>query len=96
MFYYKLKHWKSVCWEGATVPAGTRLSSQRVKQHFSVSNKCWLFSVVAAQQLHAQGDPLVPLPGDHSHISGVERGLKQILLVAVVVNVALEKLQIKD
>lgn len=68
----------------------------RVKQHFSVSNKCWLFSVVAAQQLHAQGDPLVPLPGDHSHISGVERGLKHILLVAVVVNVALEKLQIKD
>lgn len=68
----------------------------RESNNISVSNKCWLFSVIAAQQLHAQGDPLVPLPGDHSYISGVERGLKQILLMAVVVKVALEKLQIID
>lgn len=52
------------------------------------------FLVIAAQQLHAEGDALVPLPGDDSDISGVERGLKQILLMGVVVSVALEKLQI--
>lgn len=95
MFYYKFKTLKKCLWEGATGPAATRLSSQRIKQHRSVANKCWLFSVVAAQQLHAKGDPLVPLPGDHSHVSGIERGLKQILLMAVVVHVALEKLQNK-
>ena len=36
----------------------------------------------------------MPLPGDDSHIPGVERGLEQILLVGVVVDVSLEKLQI--
>lgn len=65
------------------MPAATRSHIERMEQ----------FSVVAAQQLHAQGDPLVPLPGEHSHVSGVERGLKHVLLMAVVVNVALEKLQ---
>lgn len=36
----------------------------------------------------------MPLPGDDSDISGVERRLKEVLLMGVVVNVALEKLQI--
>lgn len=49
--------------------------------------------VVAAQQLHAQGDALVPLPGEHAHVPGVEGRLKDVLLVGVVVHVALEKLQ---
>lgn len=49
--------------------------------------------VVAAQQLHAQSDALVPLPGENAHVPGVERGLDDVLLVGVVVDVALEKLQ---
>lgn len=49
--------------------------------------------VIAAQQLHAQSDALVPLPGDDSDVPGVERRLEQILLVGVVVDVTLEKLQ---
>lgn len=61
----------------------------------SASNQRRKFSVFTAQQLHTQGDPLVPLPGNHAHVPGVERGLKQILLMAGVVKVALEKLQNK-
>lgn len=49
--------------------------------------------VIAAQQLHAQSDALVPLPGDDSDVPGVERRLEQILLVGVVVDVTWEKLQ---
>lgn len=52
-------------------------------------------SVVAAQQFHAQSDALMPLPGDDSDVPGEERGLEDILLVAVVVDVALEELQKK-
>lgn len=53
------------------------------------------FLVIAAQQLHAQCDALMPLPRHDSNKSGVERRLKQILLMGVVVNVPLEKLRIK-
>lgn len=47
---------------------------------------------VTAQQLHAQGDALVPLPGHNAQVAGVEWRLKQVLLMHVVVNVALENL----
>lgn len=49
--------------------------------------------IVAAQQLHAQSDALVPLPGHHADVPGVERRLEEVLLVGVVVHVALEELQ---
>ncbi len=52
-----------------------------------------VFLVITAQQLHAQSDALVPLPGDDSDVSSIERRLKQILLMGVVVDVSLEKLQ---
>lgn len=64
-------------------------------KHCEHSQSC-LRLVVATEQLHAQSDALVPLPGEHAHVPGVERGLKDILLVRVVVDVALEKLQKKE
>lgn len=50
--------------------------------------------VVTAEQFHAEGDALVPLPGHDTYVAGVERRVKQVLLVSVVVNVALENLQV--
>lgn len=49
--------------------------------------------VVTAQQLHPQSDALVPFPGQDAHVLGVKRRLEDVLFVAVVVHVALEKLQ---
>lgn len=37
----------------------------------------------------------MPLPGNYSYIAGIKRRLKQVLLMSVVVNVTLEKLQEK-
>ena len=37
----------------------------------------------------------MPLPGNNTYIAGVKGRLKQVLLMSVVVNVALEKLQEK-
>lgn len=51
--------------------------------------------IVAAEQLHAQSDALVPLPGDDPDVASVERRLKHILLVGVVVDVSLKKLKEK-
>lgn len=34
------------------------------------------FLIIAAQQLHAQSDALVPLPGDDADVPGVERRLE--------------------
>lgn len=48
--------------------------------------------LVAAQKLHSQGDALVPLPRQDADVSAVERGLKDVLFVNVVVAVALEDL----
>ena len=35
----------------------------------------------------------MPLPGHHAHVAGIERRLEQVLLVAVVVDVAQEDLR---
>lgn len=51
--------------------------------------------LVTAQQLHAQGDALVPGPGDDPYKAGEERRLKDVLLVGVVVDVASEHLGTK-
>lgn len=48
--------------------------------------------LVTAQELHSQGDALVPLPRQNADISGVKRRLKDVLFVDVVVAVAWEDL----
>ena len=45
-----------------------------------------------AQELHPQGDALVPVPRQDADVSGVERGLEDVLFVNVVVAVAWEDL----
>lgn len=49
--------------------------------------------LIAAQQLHAQGDAVVPGHGQDADIAGVEGHVKHVLLVGVVVTVALEDLE---
>lgn len=44
--------------------------------------------LVTAQQLHPKGDALVPLPRQDADVAAVERRLKDVLLVNVVVAVA--------
>lgn len=48
--------------------------------------------LVTAQKLNSQGDALVPLPRQDADISAVERRLKDVLFVNVVVAVAWEDL----
>ena len=48
--------------------------------------------LVTAQQLYADGDALVPLPGQEAHEAGVKWRVEHVLLVRVVVDVALEYL----
>lgn len=49
--------------------------------------------LVTAQKLHSQGDVVMPLPRQDADISGVERRLKDVLFVNVVVAVAWENLK---
>lgn len=48
--------------------------------------------LVTAQKLHSQGDALVPLPRQDAHVAAVERRLKYVRFVNVVVAVAREDL----
>lgn len=48
--------------------------------------------LVTAEKLDSQGDALVPLPRQDANISAVERRLKDVLFVNVVVTVAWEDL----
>ena len=54
----------------------------------------WEGLLITAQQLHSQGDALVPCPREHADESGVERWLKYIFFVDIVVAVAWEDLEI--
>ena len=47
--------------------------------------------LITAQQLHSQGDALVPLPWQNANVSGVERRLKDVLFVNVVVTILKQK-----
>lgn len=49
--------------------------------------------LVTAQKLHSQGDVVMPLPRQDADVSGVERRLKDVLFVNVVVAVAWENLK---
>lgn len=49
--------------------------------------------LVTAQKLHSQGDVVMPLPRQDADISVVERRLKDVLFVNVVVAVAWENLK---
>lgn len=49
--------------------------------------------LVTAQQLHSQGDALVPVPWQDAHISAVERRLKDVVFVNVVVAVTWKDLE---
>lgn len=51
--------------------------------------------LVTAQKLHPKGDPLMPFPRQDAHVSAVERRLKEVLLVNVVVTVARKDLERK-
>ena len=47
---------------------------------------------LTAQELHAQGDAVVPGHGQDAHKAGQERRLKHVLLVRVIIEVAREDL----
>lgn len=47
---------------------------------------------LTAQQLHTEGDPIVPGYGQDAHKASQEGGLKHVLLVGVIVQVAWEDL----
>jgi len=49
--------------------------------------------LITAQKLHSQGDALVPLPRQDTDISAVERRLKDVLFVNIVVAVTREDLE---
>lgn len=49
--------------------------------------------LVTAQKLHSQGDVVMPLPRQDADVLGVERRLKDVLFVNVVVAVAWENLK---
>lgn len=48
--------------------------------------------LITTQKLHAQSDALVPLPRQDAHVSAVERRLKNVLFVNIVVRVTGEDL----
>ncbi len=52
--------------------------------------------LVAAQQLHSQGNAFMPRPRQDADESCVEGGLQHVLFVHVVVAVARENLQVKQ
>lgn len=52
--------------------------------------------LIAAQQLHSQGNAFMPRPRQDADESCVEGGLKHVLFVHVVVAVARENLQVKQ
>lgn len=47
----------------------------------------------AAQQLRPQGDPAVPRPGEDADVSGIDRGVDDVLTVRVIVEISLEHLE---
>lgn len=51
--------------------------------------------ILAAQQLHSQCDALMPLPREHADKSGIERRVKYVLFVHIVITVAREDLQVE-
>lgn len=51
--------------------------------------------LVAAEQLHPQGDALVPLPRQDADVASVERRLEDVLPVNVVVAVSWKDLQVQ-
>lgn len=52
----------------------------------------WVVLLITAQEFHSKGDALVPLPRQEAHVSAVERGLEEVLLVNIVVAVTWEDL----
>lgn len=52
--------------------------------------------LIAAQQLHSQGNAFMPRPRQDADESCVEGGLQHVLFVHVVVAVARENLQVKQ
>lgn len=52
--------------------------------------------LIAAQQLHSQGNAFMPRPRQDADESCVEGGLEHVLFVHVVVTVARENLQVKQ
>ncbi len=52
--------------------------------------------LIAAQQLHSQGNAFMPRPRQDADESGVEGGLEHVLFVHVVVAVTRENLQVKQ
>lgn len=53
----------------------------------------WAALLITAQKLHSQGDVVMPLPRQDPDISAVERRLKDVLFVNIVVAVARENLK---
>lgn len=57
-----------------------------------MGDEYWEVLLVTAQELHSQGDALVPLPWQDSNISPIERWFKDVLSVNVVIAVTWEDL----
>lgn len=55
----------------------------------------WAELLVAAEELHPQGDALVPLPRQDADVASVERRLEDVLPVNVVVAVSWKDLQVR-